>query len=123
MGAQFNLKRFRQANGLNQSALANILGVTQSFISRVESGEAPLPDAMLEAIYNKNDWKVPADILMIAELQGTGDIIKQNGGKNNIGKIESPGDSEVAVLRERIKGLEKLLEEKERTIKILMGGK
>lgn len=37
--------------------------------------------------------------------------------------VSKTGNSEIAVLEERIRGLEKLLEEKERTIKLLLGEK
>jgi len=56
----FDLKRFRKANKLSQLALADSLGVTQSFISKVESG-APIPDTMLDAILSGKNWSVPAD--------------------------------------------------------------
>ena len=117
----FNLKRYRQANRLNQKTLADILGVTQGFISRVESGEAPIPETMIDAILEKTDWEVPADVVMLAEMSEHGDVITQNGGAQNIGKID--GGSTVAVLQERVNMLERLLEEKERTIRILMGQK
>ena len=123
MSAQkkFNLKRFRAANGLSQRDLASFLGVTQGFISRVESGASPLPDTLLDAICNKTDWEVPADVIILAEMKDGVDHIQQNGGINNIGKIEGGGD--LAVLQERVRLLEILLEEKERTIQILMGDK
>ena len=116
--AKFDLKRFRKANKLSQLELANILGVTQSFISKVEKGIAPLPDSIRDLIFDKTDWKVPADIIALAEIKEKGDIIEQNGGHGNIGKID--GSGEVAFLQEKVKLLEQLLEEKERTIQILM---
>ena len=115
IASKFNLKKFRKANRLSQLALAEILGVTQSFISKVESGDAPLPDSMLAAIYDKQDWDVPADVIAIAEMKEEEDSLEQSAENN--------GSTDIAVLQERVRLLEILLKEKERTIQILMGDK
>lgn len=49
----FDLKKFRNAFGLNQDDLKPILGVTQGFISRVERGKESFPLAYLDKLRNK----------------------------------------------------------------------
>ena len=58
---QFNLKAFRKANGLSQRELANFLGVTQGFISRIEQGLCPMPDDKAEMIMANKDWTLYID--------------------------------------------------------------
>lgn len=65
----FDLKRFRKERKLSQTVLADALGVGQSFISQIESGKDPMPDAFIKKladIYNvKNisDYIVDEPIL------------------------------------------------------------
>lgn len=65
----FDLKRFRKERKLKQTGLADALGVGQSFISQIESGKDPIPDALIKKladIYNvKNisDYIVDEPIL------------------------------------------------------------
>lgn len=75
----FDLKRFRKANKMSQLALADSLGVTQSFISKVESG-APIPDTMLDAILSRTNWSVPAE-----------DFVSPNGKEG--GHLTKPSDT------------------------------
>ena len=72
----FDLKSFRKANRLSQLALADSLGVTQSFISKVESG-APIPDTMLDAILSRTNWSVPAEDFMSDEGKEEGHLTRQ----------------------------------------------
>ena len=58
---QFNLKAFRKANRLSQRELANFLGVTQGFISRIEQGLCPMPDDKAEMIMANKDWTLYID--------------------------------------------------------------
>lgn len=41
--ARFDIARLRKENGMSQSELANLLQMTQSFISAIENGKSPLP--------------------------------------------------------------------------------
>ena len=46
----FDLKRFRKENKISQKELSEVLGVAQSFISQIENGKDPMPEAMLQKI-------------------------------------------------------------------------
>lgn len=52
----FDLRLFRKANAITQSALAEYLGVTKQFISQVESGKYPLPTDKVKKILDNPDW-------------------------------------------------------------------
>ena len=40
---RYDISRLRKENGMSQSELANILQITQSFLSAIENGKSPLP--------------------------------------------------------------------------------
>ena len=40
---RFDISRLRKENGMSQNELANILQMTQSFLSAIENGKSPLP--------------------------------------------------------------------------------
>lgn len=46
----FDLKRFRKEKKISQTALAKKLGIGQSFISQIESGKDPMPDALISKL-------------------------------------------------------------------------
>lgn len=41
--SRFDIARLRKENGMSQSELANLLQMTQSFLSAIENGKSPLP--------------------------------------------------------------------------------
>ena len=41
--ARYAISRLRKENGMSQSELANLLQMTQSFLSAIENGKSPLP--------------------------------------------------------------------------------
>lgn len=41
--ARYDISRLRKENGMSQSELANLLQMTQSFLSAIENGKSPLP--------------------------------------------------------------------------------
>ena len=43
----FDLKRFREERNLSQKALADLLGIGQSFVSQIEGGKDPMPEALI----------------------------------------------------------------------------
>lgn len=91
---------FLRANNLRQADMVRFLGVSRPYMSQLVAGTARLSRARLEKILrNGNGW----DVSMLSEEDSA----------------EAP--SEAAVLRERISYLERLLEEKERLIGVLMG--
>ena len=53
---QLDLKAFRKANGLSQVALAEYLGVGQSFISQIEKGDRPMPKEYISTILANAEW-------------------------------------------------------------------
>ena len=40
---RYDISRLRKENGMSQSELANLLQITQSFLSAIENGKSPLP--------------------------------------------------------------------------------
>lgn len=91
----FNLKKFRKENGISQKELADYLGIKQPFVSRMENGDKPIPDYIIEKLRSNPDWSYTE-----ASLEIGGDSIQQNGGTNNIGKVS--GDAEVLALRREV---------------------
>ena len=102
-----DLTRFREKNGLLQKDIADYLGVSRVFISLVESGKTPLPyDKYQRLLDNENGW----DVSYLNAPDKQGDIIEQNGGRGNIGKID--GDcSELLALRKEVEMLRALVDE------------
>ena len=108
-----DLLGFREANKIKQIALADYLGVSTSFLSQVENHKRGLPQNQLSRLLNNDrGWDTGL-------LTGTGTSIRKSGdGSDN--NTQVAGAAEVVLLRERVKYLEKILEEKERLIQILM---
>ena len=63
---RFDVSRLRKENGMSQNELANLLQMTQSFLSAIENGKSPLPvekeDRLCEifGLQNLNDYIVDA---------------------------------------------------------------
>ncbi len=51
-----NLKAFRKANKLTQANLAEIIGISRSFISLIESGVSKLPDKYLQTLLTLKEF-------------------------------------------------------------------
>lgn len=51
-----DLRLFRKANGVTQSAIAEYLGTTKQFISQVEAGKVALPEDKFMKILDNPDW-------------------------------------------------------------------
>lgn len=76
--SKIDLKSFRKANRLTQSALAKYLGIQQGFISQIENGESTLPMKLLDKILSNPDWDTTSltggeseDSQLIASLRET----------------------------------------------------
>lgn len=116
-----NLKAFRKANNLTQTEIGDFLGIKKSFISKIECGVAGLPREKLnKLLYNSNGWDTSA----LTEAPHIENNITANASGNaqatNNVHYASSDNTKIAVLEERIKYLELLVEEKERLISILM---
>lgn len=107
--------------GISQKELADLLGVTAQSLSSILSAKdvrsgtiekiAKTLGVSISYIYGEPD--------KIQNAVATGDgSVAVNGNNNVEGNVTVGNDS--AVLQERVRLLEKLLDEKERTIKILM---
>lgn len=100
------MSNFLRANNLRQIEVARYLGISKPFMSQLTSGRSKLPAAHIEKLKaNEHGWKT--------EMLDESLVVKQ----------ADPLHSELAVLRARVELLERLLEEKERTIQIMMGKK
>lgn len=53
----------RAAKGLQQKELAELLGVTSSYISRIESGERPMSKQMLDKLVEKTS--IPRELIIL----------------------------------------------------------
>ena len=103
--------------GKSQKDIAELLGVTAQSLSSVLSAKdvrSGTIEKIAEALGVKMSFFYPADGGSIS-IAGHNKI---SGNNNAVGNV-TVGDNS-AVLQERVTMLEKLLEEKERTIKILM---
>lgn len=56
MDSKMDLRLFRKANGVTQSAIAEYLGTTKQFISQVEAGKVALPEDKFMKILDNPDW-------------------------------------------------------------------
>ena len=115
-----DLKEFRVKNGLTQTELGNYIGIKKSFISRIERGSAKLPDDKFQKLLsNDKGW----DTSMLTDVNHIGDNsvhAQVNGNGTASAHINYGSSDECAVLKERVKYLEKIIEEKERLIGILL---
>lgn len=104
--------KFLEVNEIKQKEIAEYLGVSAQSIGQMAKGKIKLPRQRLKQIKeNPFGW----DTSMLAEPQ-----IVQTIGSHSSNNTQVTGVTEKAVLEERIRCLERLLEEKERTIQILM---
>ena len=113
------LKEFRIKNDLTQTELGNYIGIKKSFISRIERGSVKLPDDKFQKLLsNDKGW----DTSMLTDMNHTGDnnVHAQVNGNGTANANINYGSGECAVLAERVKYLERIIEEKERLIKVLM---
>ena len=110
-----NLKELIDALGISQRKLAEQMGVTPQTISAILTAK-DVRTSTIERIASVTN--MPISYFFKEEREHQNAVASGNGiavaGNNNI------AGSNNAVLQERVTMLEKLLEEKERTIKILM---
>lgn len=107
--------------GISQKELADLLGVTAQSLSSILSAK-DVRSGTIEKIAKTLGVSISymygePDKIQNAVATGDGSVAV-NGNNNVEGNVTVGNDS--AVLQERVRLLEKLLDEKERTIKILM---
>ena len=115
-----NLKELIDALGISQRKLAEQMGVTPQTISAILTAK-DVRTSTIERIASVTN--MPISYFFKEECEQQNAVASGNGiavaGNNNVaGNVTM--DDNTAVLQERVAMLEKLLEEKERTIKILM---
>ena len=114
-----NLKELIDALGISQRKLAEQMGVTPQTISAILTAK-DVRTSTIERIASVTN--MPISYFFNEEREHQNAVASGNGiavaGNNNVAGNVTMGDA--AVLQERVTMLEKLLEEKERTIKILM---
>lgn len=104
------IEEFLAVNGLKQIELANYLGVGKSTISQAASGKAKLHQSKINKILiNKNGWD--------CSMFGKSPIV-QTIGNHSSNNTQVAGENES--LKREVELLKQLLEEKERTIQILL---
>lgn len=111
-----NLKEFIDALGISQRKLAEQMGVTPQTISAILTAK-DVRTSTIERIASVTN--MPISYFFKEEREHQNAVASGNGiavaGNNNVA-----GNDNTAVLQERVTMLEKLLEEKERLIKVLM---
>lgn len=99
-----DLKEFRKSNGLTQAMVAEYLGVSEPFISRVESGRDPLPEDKLDKlIKNNRGWIIKSFQSPGGKVQVT---VRHSGASNNSGQNKSWEQKKIEMLEQRIAQLE-----------------
>lgn len=115
-----NLKELIDALGISQRKLAEQMGVTPQTISAILTAK-DVRTSTIERIASVTN--MPISYFFNEEREHQNAVASGNGiavaGNNNVSGNVTMGDNS-AVLQERVMMLEKLLEEKERLIKVLM---
>ncbi len=102
------LKEYMNRKGLTQTDVAQRLGVTKQYINSLLSGMRPFGKKQAKL------WEDNFGISCSWLLTGEGDMLKSNQSHT------STDANEIAILKEKIRALESILSEKERTIQILL---
>lgn len=83
----FDLKRFRKDFDLKQSDLADILGIAQSFISKVERGVDAFPSPHYETLKKKYGEEALMDYVSEKTYTSTHQMVVGDGNITNTGLI------------------------------------
>lgn len=114
-----DLKELIDLLGISQRKLAEQMGVTPQTINAILTAK-DVRTSTIERIASVTN--MPISYFFKEEHEGQNAVASGNGiavaGNNNVAGNVAMGDT--TVLKERVSMLEKLLEEKERTIQILM---
>lgn len=108
------LKEILYEKKISQSRIAKMLGVSQQSLNQMLSA-ADIKSTLLERIAEA----LGENMSLFYPIEPTDVAISDHGGVSIAGNNNIAGNTD-AILQERVKMLEKLLEEKERLIKVLM---
>ena len=108
------LKEILYERKVSQSQIAKQLGVSQQSFNQMLAA-ADIKSSLLERIAEA----LGENMSLFYHMEPANVTISDHGGVSIAGNNNIAGNTD-AILQERVKMLEKLLEEKERTIKILM---
>lgn len=101
-----DLKSFRKANGLKQQDLANILGLSRSFISQVEAGYSKFPEDHLQTLFANPNYDTS---MLVVDTPSTNSVSAKATGNStasvNIGSNNGNNSTELALLRAEVESL------------------
>lgn len=111
-----DLKAFRKANGLTQTALGDFLGIKKSFVSTIESGKSSMPkDKLTKLIHNSRGWDTSMLVSVTPGLT-QGVIIPRVKVGSDIARIEALGEKAYELL---VKDYQRQIADKDITIQEL----
>lgn len=101
-----NLKAFRKANKLTQANLAEIIGISRSFIGQIECGASKLPDNYLQALLANKDYDTS---MLVVDAPSANSVSAKATGNStasvNIGCNNGNNTTELALLRAEVESL------------------
>ena len=115
------LKALRLSLQMNQKEFADSFGVSLRTLQAYESGLTPIPESRIRAYQAEHPQSTPSsDPQPTSSTEATqGQLLFAPTSTDNDDTIEDP-TKEIAILRERVRYLQQLVDEKERTIQILL---
>ena len=101
-----DLKGFRKANKLTQADLAELIGISRSFIGQSECGASKLPDSYLQALLANKDYDTS---MLVVDAPSANSVSARATGNStasvNIGSNNGNNSTELALLRAEVASL------------------
>ena len=101
-----DLKGFRKANKLTQADLAELIGISRSFIGQIECGASKLPDSYLQALLANKDYDTS---MLVVDAPSANSVSAKATGNStasiNIGSNNGNNSTELALLRAEVESL------------------
>ena len=115
------LKALRLSLQMNQKEFADSFGVSLRTLQAYESGLTPIPESRIRAYQAEHPQSTPPpNPQPTSSTEATqGQLPFAPTSTDNDDTIEDP-TTEIAILHERVRYLQQLVDEKERTIQILL---